>query len=245
MAAFTETSNFRSMKSRMISSSSVCFLATGRWQTRTPVSAARHISGDDWLKLLHLAYTDRAEGFRRYTDYYLTTNGQTYWSDTHQLSPYLPDYSARIRTLGKETQRTSLMISELFVPRGSLAAFLRAAAQLLRTVQVPVVYGTVRLIEQDDETFLPWARQSYACIIFNLLTEHNPDGIERSADAFRELIDLAASFGGSFYLTYHKFATRDQVERCYPRFAEFLLQKSKYDPGDCFQSDWYRHYRSR
>jgi hypothetical protein len=56
---------------------------------RTRVSAGRHISGDDWLKLLHLAYTDRAEGFRRYTDYYLTTNGQTYWSDTHQLSPYL------------------------------------------------------------------------------------------------------------------------------------------------------------
>lgn len=31
-------------------------------------------------------------------------------------------------------------------------------------------------------------------------------------------------------------------ERCYPQMAEFLRLK-RHDPGEVFQSDWYRHYR--
>jgi hypothetical protein len=33
------------------------------------------------------------------------------------------------------------------------------------------------------------------------------------------------------------------VLACYPQFAEFLKLKRKYDAGEIFQSDWYRHYR--
>jgi hypothetical protein len=67
--------------------------------------------------------------------------------------------------------------------------------------------------------------------------------MERAASASRGLIDVAAELGGSFFLTYHRWADRDQVERCHPRFREFLAKKREYDPGELFQSDWYRHYR--
>ena len=40
-------------------------------------------------------------------------------------------------------------------------------------------------------------------------------------NAFRQLIDVALAFGGSFFLTYHRWARRDQIERAYPQFAEF------------------------
>jgi len=49
---------------------------------------------------------------------------------------------------------------------------------------------------------------------------------------------------GSYYLTYHRWATRRQVEACYPQFVDFLRLKRKYDPDERFQSDWYRHYRA-
>jgi FAD/FMN-containing dehydrogenase len=145
----------------------------------TPISVQRQLSSDDWLNLLHLAHTDRAEGFRRYTAHYLASHGQTYWSDTHQLSPYLPDYSQLLRgdrgaDANGRSQRSSLVISELYVPRQLLASFLRESAQILRAARVPVIYGTVRLIERDDESALPWAREAYASIIFNLLTPHTP-----------------------------------------------------------------------
>jgi FAD/FMN-containing dehydrogenase len=207
-----------------------------------PIAAKKELRADDWLELLRLAYTDREKAFERYSDYYLSTNGQTYWSDTSQLSAYLPNYAQKIREqIGGE--ESSLIITEIYVPRPDLPNFLAQAAELLRSNRTIVIYGTVRLIERDDESFLAWAKQSYACIIFNLLTLHTPGGIEASARSFRDLIDLAIARGGSYYLTYHKFAKPDQVMACYPQFKQFLDLKRNYDPAERFQSDWYRYYR--
>ncbi len=209
-----------------------------------PVVAKKELSDDDWLDLLRLAYTDRGNAFKRYSDYYLSTNGQTYWSDTNQLSAYLPNYAQKIRDeIGG--QESSLIITEVYVPRPDLPNFLAQAAELLRSNRTIVIYGTVRLIEKDDESFLAWAKESYACVIFNLLTLHTPAGIEASARSFRGLIDLAIARGGSYYLTYHKFAKPEQVVACYPQFKQFLDLKAKYDPSERFQSDWYLYYRKR
>src|SRR6266511_2027790 len=142
-----------------------------RIEEHEPIVAKKELREDDWLDLLRLAYTNREKAFERYSDYYLSTNGQTYLSDTSQLSAYLPNYAVKIRELigGDES---SLIITEIYVPRPALPEFLAQAADLLRSNRTNVIYGTVRLIEKDDESFLAWARQSYACIIFNLLTLH-------------------------------------------------------------------------
>ena len=207
-----------------------------------PIVAEKKLRNDDWLDLLRLAYTDREKAFKRYSDYYLSTNGQTYWSDTSQLSAYLPNYAKKLREqIGGE--ESSLIITEIYVPRADLPDFLAQAAELLRSNRTIVIYGTVRLIEKDDESFLAWAKESYACIIFNLLTLHKPDGIKASARSFRGLIDLAIARGGSYYLTYHKFAKPEQLIACYPQFKQFLNLKRKYDPTERFQSEWYRYYR--
>jgi FAD/FMN-containing dehydrogenase len=224
------------------------FLQRGVFSCYEPISedeaivAKKELREDDWLDLLRLAYTDREKAFKRYSDYYLSTNGQTYWSDTNQLSAYLPIYAQKIRDeVGGE--ESSLIITEVYVPHSDLPDFLAQAADLLRSNRTTVIYGTVRLIEKDDESFLAWAKERYACTIFNLLTLHTPGGIEASARSFRGLIDLAITRGGSYYLTYHKFAKPEQVTTCYPQFKEFLNLKRKYDPAETFQSDWYRYYR--
>ena len=135
------------------------------------------------------------------------------------------------------------MISELYVPRDRLADFMHDAGDELRRLDADLVYGTVRLIERDVESFLAWAREPWACVIFNLHTEHTRPALARTADAFRMLIDLAIARGGTYYLTYHRWADRDQVEACYPQFREFLRRKREHDPDELLQSQWYRHYR--
>jgi len=67
------------------------------------------------------------------------------------------------------------------------------------------------------------ARQAYACVIFNIHVVHTAHGLRNAADSFRRLIDMAIRRDGGYYLTYHRWATRKQVEACYPQFAEFLL----------------------
>ena len=74
-----------------------------------PIVAKKELRDDDWLDLLRLAYTDREKAFKRYSDYYLSTNGQTYWSDTNQLSAYLPNYAQKLRDqLGGDESSLSL-----------------------------------------------------------------------------------------------------------------------------------------
>jgi FAD/FMN-containing dehydrogenase len=211
----------------------------------TPIPPAeKQLSDENWRQLLFLAHTDEKQAFERYAAYYLSTNGQVYWSDTHQLSIYPDNYHREIDRRLHAPYPATEMITEIDVPRPMLKGFLDEVREDFRSNKVELIYGTVRLIERDNESFLAWAKQPYACTIFNLHTVHSPEGLQRSADAFRRLIDMAARRGGTYYLTYHRYANRKQVEACYPQFAEFLLQKRKYDPEERFQSDWYRHYRT-
>ncbi|MFN2467228.1 MAG: FAD-dependent oxidoreductase, partial [Gaiellaceae bacterium] len=204
----------------------------------------RALSQADWQRLLYLAHTDKSEAFRQYSTHYLATAGQLYYSDAQQFAHYTDGYHTWVDTVTQAQGPSTEMISELYVPRDRLADFMAAVAEDFRANQVNCIYGTIRLVERDDESFLAWATERWACVIFNLCTRHSPEGLERSAEAFRRLIDLAIEHGGKYYLTYHRWARREQVEACYPQFTEFLRQKRRHDPEERFQSDWYRHYRA-
>jgi len=209
----------------------------------TPVPPrARELSRDDWRALVELAHTDRRRAFHRYVEHYLATAGQVYWSDTHQLGVYLDDYHRSLDRRLRARVSASEVIGELFVPRPALRDFMAEAGAELRRRGVVVIYGTVRLIEREAESFLAWAREPWACVVFNLHTEHSRQGIAATTGAFRALIDLALRRGGSYYLTYHRWATRAQVEAAHPRMAEFLRAKAERDRRGLFQSEWYRHH---
>jgi FAD/FMN-containing dehydrogenase len=208
----------------------------------TPIPAQqRALSPADWKQLLWLAHFDKQRAWDAYAGHYLGTHDQVYWSDTHQLSTYIDDYHSWLDQETHAEHAATEVISELYVPRADLPDFLAAAADDFRANDVDCIYGTIRLIERDDESFLTWAKQAYACTIFNLHTRHTAEGLEHSAAAFRRLIDMAAWRNGSWFLTYHTFGTKAQLLQCYPELPEFLRLKRRYDPNERFQSEWYRH----
>jgi FAD/FMN-containing dehydrogenase len=208
----------------------------------TPIQAhGKALTEQDWRGLLELAHTHKSDAFAQYAAHYLSTDGQVDWSDRLQQTIYPDGYHRAIdRTLG---HCGSEMIGELYVPHERLCDFMREAAADFRRHGVDLIYGTIRLIEADRESFLPWARENYACVIFNLHTAHTAHGIEAGREAFRRLIDLAMARGGSYYLTYAAAASLGQLLACHPNFAKFLEWKRRLDPQQRFQSNWYRHYR--
>ena len=207
----------------------------------TPIpDGQRRLAPDDWRRLLYLAHVDKARAFEQYCTHYLATSGQIYLSDAHQFAYYIDDYHEWLDGLLHAEHPATEMIGELYVPRPRLTDFMAAVADDFREKGVDVIYGTVRLIERDEDSFLPWAKDRYACVIFNVHTEHTPEGIEHTAEGFRRLIDLASERGGSYFLTYHRWARRDQIETCYPQIREFLALKRRHDPDQVFQSDWYQ-----
>lgn len=203
----------------------------------------KELAVEDWQRLYYLAHVDKRKAFELYSSYYLSTSGQLYWSDTHQLSTYIDNYHTELdKQLGSKDKGTE-MITEIYVPRTEMTRFLVDVRRDCRDNKVEVIFGVFRLIERDDESFLAWAKEPYACVIFNLHVTHTPQGLAKAARDFRRLIDRGIQHGGSYYLTYHRWATKEQVQTCYPQFAEFLRLKKQYDPEKRFQSDWYRHYQ--
>ena len=152
-----------------------------------------------WRELYYLSHADTRRAYETYVSYYLSTSGQRYWSDTNQMSLYLDDYHAELdRRLQAKVKGTE-MISELYVPRAALAAFLAAVRADLRQHGAQLIYGTIRLIEKDDESFLAWAREPWVCTVMNLHVDHDEDGRRKAADHFRRLIDRAIEFSGSYF----------------------------------------------
>jgi len=210
----------------------------------TPLTPSpARLSPEDWARLTFYSHRYKRRAFEVYSSRYLETSGQIYWADAQLAASYVDGYHADLDRALKARVRATEMISEIYVQRPQLAAFMEAARGMLRRRKANMIYGTIRLIERDDESFLAWAKDRYACVIFNLHVEHTPEGIAAAADTFRDLIDLGIEHGGSYYLTYHRWARPDQVERCYPQMREFLARKRLHDPDEVFQSDWYRHYR--
>jgi FAD/FMN-containing dehydrogenase len=206
----------------------------------TPLPASqKQLSGKEWAELYTLARTNKKKAFERYSAYYLSTSGQVYWSDVNQLAGSFDHYREAV-----DVRRGTEMITEVYVSRDALLPFLSKARDDFSRHQVDMTYGTIRWIEKDDESFLPWAKEPAVCIVCNLHVVHTEQGKKKAADDFQRILDRVIEFKGRYFLTYHRWATRKQVEACYPKFVEFLRLKKKYDPDELFQSDWYRHYRA-
>jgi FAD/FMN-containing dehydrogenase len=225
------------------------FLSDGVFSCYRPIDNAVPIpanqirlSQTDWRRLLYLAHVNKHRAYLEFADFYLRSSGQIYWNDTHQLNIYLDDYHQALdRHLGVGVPGSE-MITELYVPRDRLLALMAAIRDDFRRHEVNFIYGTVRLIRRDADAFLKWAKQDFVCVIFNLHVDHDARGKARAAEEFRRLIDRAIEQGGSYFLTYHRLARRDQILRCYPEFPEFMRRKRRWDPEGRFSSDWSSHY---
>jgi hypothetical protein len=81
----------------------------------------------------------------------------------------------------------------------------------------------------------------YAYVIFSPHASGETQALEKTGDVCRQLIRTANKRGGSFCLTYNRFATRDELTSAYPQFQDFLILKKRYDLRETFQSDRYRY----
>ena len=198
---------------------------------------ATSLAPDDWGSLYRLSRTDKRQAFELFSEHYLRTDGQVYWSDTLQLSNAFCGYrDAMDPNVGTE------VITEIYLGHETAIPCLEKIRQCLATRKADVTYGTIRLIEADHETFLPWARRRSVCIVANLHCPKTTAGTEKTKRDFKAILDCTLEYDGSFYLTYHRWASEHHVATAYPQIRDFFALKKVYDPNEIFQSNWYRHY---
>ena len=115
---------------------------------------------------------------RQYSKYYLTTSGQVYWSDTHQLAGTFDAY--------RETpwrNRGTEMITEATCPKIRSCRSWPVPQDFLDH-KVDMTYGTIRFIEKDDDSSSRGPRNPPICIVCNLHVIHTDDGKAKAAEIF-------------------------------------------------------------
>ena len=210
----------------------------------TPLGAPqKSLEEKDWAEILLLAHANKAQAYRRLAGYYLQTSGQVMWSDEAQMSAWPENYHRDIdRRL--QAPRATESVVELLCEREKLPQYMQETRDYAKRNALEVIQGTVRLIDEDRESFLAWARKPFACVTLAVHIEHSTRGLIAAGDHFRRLIDIALRHGGGWYPTYRRDALRRQVDYAFPQFSDFLKLKRKHDPQELFQSDWYRHYKN-
>ena len=135
------------------------------------------------------------------------------------------------------------LLLEYFVPLGQFSTFVKKAAPIIKQEYDSLLNVTVREIAQDVDSALPYAREDMFGLVILFTIDRTIDAEKGISKMASQLIDLADSLGGTFYLPYRNFATPEQIRRGYPDFSRFLAKKKELDPQEIFSSGFYQQYR--
>jgi decaprenylphospho-beta-D-ribofuranose 2-oxidase len=144
------------------------------------------------------------------------------------------DYSS-----GKNTD----ILQEYFVPAERLPAFIDALRQVVEESRLNLLNATIRYVPRNTESVLSYStpEASFGVVLYFNVGVGDKEQKE-TARWTRVLIDRAVEMGGTYYLPYRPYATREQFLAAYPGAKIFYEKKLQYDPQEIFMNKFYEAY---
>lgn len=136
---------------------------------------------------------------------------------------------------GRDRHRTDIL-HEYFVPPERFNEFIAGCRSIIPKAQADFLNVTLRYVIKDETSLLSYAATNRIAAVMSYSQEMTPEGEADMLRLTENLIDLAGSLGGSFYLPYRLHARPDQLERLYPNLPQVLQRKRHYDPGLLFRN---------
>lgn len=135
------------------------------------------------------------------------------------------------------------ILHEYFIPKDSVIPFINKLKSIIPTYKVDLLNITIRNVKKDDDTFLRYANEEVFgfVMLFNQATDQHAETEMKSLT--QELINVAISLKGTYYLPYRLHATKEQLYKAYPQASEFFLLKKKYDSTEVFKNKFYETYK--
>jgi FAD/FMN-containing dehydrogenase len=137
---------------------------------------------------------------------------------------------------------TTDILHEYFIPTSRLGEFVEKSRPVFLRYHPELLNITVRNVEPDKDTFLSYAHQEVFGLVMLFHQKRDSAGELGMKNLTRELIDVALSCGGTYYLPYRAHATEDQFLRGYPQARAFVAQKLLSDPAGVFSNEFYLNY---
>lgn len=191
--------------------------ALGRWLRWT---LEKHVEPH-----LHQCLT-RNQAMSRKEDCLVTRNGEMY------------DNMAYLKNRLQDTD----LLQEYFVPYDQMPEFVDGLRDVVQRNHANLLNVTIRTVHKDTVTALPYAKQDMLGFVLYFNVKFNDEDCETIRKTTSELIDVAQSVGGTYYLPYQLFYSRQQLQRSYPEINDFFSAKKKYDSIGLFTNRFYEKY---
>lgn len=138
------------------------------------------------------------------------------------------------------------VLQEFFVPVQSYEAYIKDLKQLLpandKDDDFKVHNITVRYAAKDNFTTLNYAKEDM--LGFVVLMQHGlkDEEVKDAKAIIRDWTELTMKHGGTYYLPYYRYQTKEQFKASYPKWKKFQEEKLRRDPNEVFQNLFYDYY---
>jgi len=134
------------------------------------------------------------------------------------------------------------ILQEYFIPFDRMPDFIDGLRDVVRTNGANLLNVTIRTVHQDRVTALPYAKQDMFAFVLYFNVKFNNRDNEALRKTTVDLINVAEKFGGTYYLPYQLYYSREQLQRAYPEIGEFFEAKKRYDPTGLFTNKFFEKY---
>lgn len=134
------------------------------------------------------------------------------------------------------------ILHEYFVPLDESVAFIEGMQPIIEKYDVNLLNVTLRIVTKDTISALPYAKDDRIAFVLYFNQKLDTEDSVKLQRATLALIDLAAKHGGTYYLPYQLYYSKEQLKTAYPEIDRFFATKKKYDPNTVFTNAFYEKY---
>ncbi|QQR55326.1 FAD-binding oxidoreductase [Candidatus Peregrinibacteria bacterium] len=135
------------------------------------------------------------------------------------------------------------ILQEYFLPHEHFVEFIDGLREVVKKNDANLLNATIRIVNKDEISALPYAKgDRFAVVLYfnQKLSEKDSETLEKTT---LDLIDLAESLDGTFYLPYQLYYSKEQLQLAYPEIDDFFAEKLEMDPEEILSNKWYEKYK--
>lgn len=134
------------------------------------------------------------------------------------------------------------ILQEYFIPYDRMPEFVDRLREVVQRNKANLLNVTIRTVHKDQVTAIPYAKEDMFGFVLYFNVKFNDRDNEILKKTTVDLIDAAEQAGGTYYLPYQLFYSKEQLQKSYPEIDGFFAAKKKYDPIGLFSNKFYENY---
>ena len=136
------------------------------------------------------------------------------------------------------------ILQEYFIPRDRFVPFVDGLRQIVRDNGTKLLNASVRVVHREDNV-LSYAPADMFAVVLYVNQPTTVEGHEQMGKTTRQIVDLAISVQGTFFLPYQLHYTPEQLQQAYPQIDAFFAEKRRYDPRSILTNTFYERFAPR